>query len=63
MLNSIRENIERRLGISSPKPLVKHSEILENIGDWAGRYSRWKGGDNLSGYNFVENVYQIVVVQ
>ena len=57
MLNSIRENIERRLGISSPKPPVKHSEIIENLGDWAGRFSRWKGDDNLSGYNFVKNVY------
>jgi D-proline reductase (dithiol) PrdB len=56
MLNTIRENIERRLGIA-PKLKVKNTGIIENIGDWSGRYSSWKGNDKLSGYNFVENVY------
>jgi hypothetical protein len=32
-------------------------EIFENINDWSGRYSRWRGrgGDDLSNYPFVEN--------
>lgn len=56
MLNTIRENIERRLGIA-PKLHVKDTGIIENLGDWSGRYSHWKGNDKLSKYNFVKNVY------
>ncbi|MDQ4122244.1 MAG: glycine/sarcosine/betaine reductase selenoprotein B family protein [Acidobacteriota bacterium] len=31
-------------------------EIIENLSDWRGRYSRWNGrGDDLKGYPFVDN--------
>lgn len=61
MLNTIKENIERKLGILKPKTPPKNIEIIENIGEWSGRYSRWKGNDKLSGYNFVKNVYAPLV--
>lgn len=56
MLNTIRENIERRLGMTS-KPEVKNTGVIENLGEWAGRYSRWRGNDKLANYNFVQNTY------
>lgn len=57
MFNTIKGNIERRLGIAGNAPPVRNSAIIENVGDWAGRYSRWRGGDDLTNYNFVENIY------
>ncbi len=56
MLNSFRENIERRLGISTPAK-VKDLGVIENIVDWSGRYSNWKNNDKLAGYHFVQNTY------
>lgn len=57
MLNTIKENIERRLGISLSKPQIKDTGIIENPGEWAGRFSQWRGNDRLTNYNFVQNVY------
>lgn len=55
MLNSIRENIERRLGIAPRAAAVKQNQVIENLGNWAGRYSHWRGNDSLRNYNYVEN--------
>lgn len=57
MLNTIRENIERRLGITNDAPPVRHTAVIENTGEWAGRYSRWRANDDLTNYNFVENIH------
>lgn len=57
MLNTIKENIERRLGLGNGKEQIRQPAIIENIGDWAGRYSRWRANDDLANYNFVENTY------
>ena len=57
MFNTIRENIERRLGIASPITTVRQTAVIENVGEWSGRYSRWKANDNLQNYSFVENTY------
>lgn len=57
MFNSIRENIERRLGIAARATTVREDQPIENVGQWSGRYSRWRGGDNLTNYPFVENTY------
>ena len=54
MLNSIRENIERRLGIARDLPVTERA-LVENIGTVAGRYRNWRGGENLANYPFVEN--------
>jgi D-proline reductase (dithiol) PrdB len=32
-------------------------ELIEKLGEFSARFSRWNGGDNLSGYSFVENKY------
>lgn len=55
MLNTIRQNIERRLGISSQELATRETAIIENIGTVAGRYRGWRGGENLTNYPFVEN--------
>lgn len=57
MLNSIKENIERRLGISLTKTQIKNTGTIEKSGEWSGRYSQWRGNDQLTNYNFVENTY------
>ena len=57
MLNTIRENIERRLGIAARSTTVRQAELIENAGEWAGRYSRWRANDNLQNYTFVQNTY------
>jgi D-proline reductase (dithiol) PrdB len=55
MLNSIRENIERRLGIESKKTVSKTDAAIENIGEISGRFRNWRGDENLRNYPFVEN--------
>lgn len=55
MLNSIKENIERRLGLSTPKPAVSNPAVIENICQWSARYSHWRGNDKLTNYMYVEN--------
>lgn len=57
MFNTIKENIERRLGLAAQKTTVREDQPIENLGQWSGRYSRWRGGDNLTNYPFVENTY------
>lgn len=55
MLNTIRENIERRLGIVR-EPAATDRALVENIATVAGRYKNWRGGgENLTNYPFVEN--------
>lgn len=57
MLNTLKENIERRLGVSLTKTQIKNTGTVEKQGDWAGRFSHWRGNDKLTNYPFVENVY------
>lgn len=54
MLNIIRENIERRLGIARDLPVTEHA-LVENIGTVAGRYKNWRANETLANYPFVEN--------
>jgi D-proline reductase (dithiol) PrdB len=55
MFNTIRENIERRLGIERVKA-VKNTATIEGIGAFSGRFKNWRGDERLSNYPFVENV-------
>ncbi len=55
MLNSIRENIERRLGIASRPAPVKNAKIVESLTDFSGRFKGWRANDDLDNYPFVEN--------
>lgn len=57
MLSSIRENIERRLGIESKKTPSKKGAVIENMTEFSGRFKNWRGDENLRGYPFVENTY------
>lgn len=57
MFNTIKENIERRLGLIKADEFIRKPAIIENPGEWAGRYSHWRGGDNLKNYPFVKNTY------
>jgi D-proline reductase (dithiol) PrdB len=57
MFKTIRENIEHRLGLAARATTVREDQPIENVGQWSGRYSRWRGGDNLTNYPFVENTY------
>jgi D-proline reductase (dithiol) PrdB len=57
MFNTIKENIERRLGIAARATTVRNIELIENQGDWSGRYSRWRANDDLNNYTFVQNTY------
>ena len=56
MLNSIRENIERRLGIASRPAPVKNAKIVEGLTEFSGRFKSWRANDKLDNYPFVENV-------
>jgi len=55
MLNTIRQNIERRLGISSREAATRDTALIENIGTIAGRYRGWRANENLTNYPFVTN--------
>ena len=55
MLNTIRENIERRLGIDRIKP-AKNTATIEGINAFSGRFKNWRGDERLINYPFVENV-------
>ncbi len=55
MLNTIRENIERRLGISSREVKTRETALIENSSTIAGRYKGWRANENLTNYPFVEN--------
>ena len=56
MLNTIRENIERRLGISSREVKTRETALIENSSTIAGRYRGWRANENLTNYPFVENI-------
>lgn len=54
MLNTIRENIERRLGIARDLPVTERA-LVENIVTVKGRYKNWRANEDLNNYSFVEN--------
>lgn len=55
MFNSIRENIERRLGIvHAPTEAIK-SAAIENHVQFSGRFRNWRANDALNNYPFVVN--------
>ncbi len=55
MFNTIRENIERRLGMESRQAPAKSTALVENLGTFAGRFRGWRANENLANYPFVEN--------
>ena len=57
MLNTIRENIERKLGITNRAVPTREAFLIENIGKISGRYRGWRANENLTNYPFVENTY------
>lgn len=57
MLNTIRENIERRLGIEPRKTPSKQGAVIENLGEFTNRFKNWRGNERLNGYPFVTNTY------
>ena len=54
MLSTIRENIERRLGIERAKP-VKNTATVENLGQFSRRFKDWQPNDKLANYPFISN--------
>ncbi len=55
MFNTIRENIERRLGMESRRVPVKSAALVENLGAVSGRFKGWRANETLTNYPFVEN--------
>lgn len=55
MLNSFKENIERRLGLKTA-PTTRNTSSIEAINNFSGRFKSWKGDENLRGYPFIENM-------
>ena len=55
MFNTIRQNIERRLGMESRPVPAKSTALVENLGTFAGRYKGWRANENLTNYPFVQN--------
>ncbi len=55
MFNSIRENIERRLGVNVPKAEARQPMLIENASEFSRRFSKWRSNDNLDNYPFVVN--------
>ncbi|MGI9054246.1 MAG: glycine/sarcosine/betaine reductase selenoprotein B family protein [Pyrinomonadaceae bacterium] len=54
MLNSFKENIERRLGLATA-PKLRNTSSIEAINNFEGRFKNWRGDENLRNYPFVEN--------
>lgn len=54
MFNSIRENIEQRLGINNVKA-PKKSAAIENSVQFSGRFKNWRANADLNNYPFVVN--------
>lgn len=54
MLNSFRENIERRLGLATA-PKKRNTNSIEAINNFSGRFKNWKGDERLKNYPFIEN--------
>lgn len=57
MLNSIRDNIARKLGIIAQSTTVRELAVIENAGEWSGRYSHWRANEGLRNYTFVQNTH------
>ncbi|HMS41033.1 MAG TPA: glycine/sarcosine/betaine reductase selenoprotein B family protein, partial [Pyrinomonadaceae bacterium] len=57
MLNTIRENIEQRLGIKRATKPSKKGEVIEGITEFSGRFKNWRGNEKLNNYPFVTNTY------
>ncbi len=57
MFNTIRENIERTLGITRKTKPSRKGAIVEGIVDFSGRFKNWRGDEKLTNYPFVENIY------
>lgn len=55
MFNSIKQSIERRLGVAREEPAISAATV-ENLGEFSGRFKNWQPNDNLRNYPFVENV-------
>jgi hypothetical protein len=58
MLNTIRENIERKLGIPSRNVTTRDTAVIENLGKISGRYRNWRGGEQLNNYPTMRNLPQ-----
>jgi Glycine/sarcosine/betaine reductase selenoprotein B (GRDB). len=57
MLNILKETFGKKSGSESRETAVVETQPIENVNQWAGRYSRWSFNENLNGYPFVENTY------
>jgi len=57
MFNTIRENIERTLGIERKTKPSRKGATVEGIGEFSGRFKNWRGDERLNNYPFVENTY------
>jgi len=57
MLNTIRETIEQKLGITNAKRDVINSAVIEKASEFSGRYRNWRANENLNNYPFVVNVH------
>ncbi len=57
MLNTIRETIEQKLGITNAKKDVIASAVIEKPTEFSGRYRNWRANDDLNNYPFVVNVH------
>lgn len=55
MLSTIRENIERRLGIERIKP-AKNTATVENLAEFSRRFKNWHANERLENYPFIENI-------
>ena len=57
MLNTIRENIERKLGLAKSVKPVKSAATVENIGEFSARFKKWTPNERLDNYTFVKNTH------
>ena len=57
MFNTIRENIERTLGIERKIKPSRKGATVEGISEFSGRFKSWRGNEKLNNYPFVENTY------
>lgn len=57
MFNTIRENIERKLGITPREAAAKNTAVIENLGEFSGRYRKWRANENLTNYPFITNTH------
>lgn len=57
MFNTIRENIERKFGLSGREKAMKNTALVENLGEFSGRYRNWRTNANLMNYPFIANTH------